>query len=69
MKATKKSQRDQKIHKETEELYRTLGLQSEEVRHYLVGLGTMGTQEQNPRRMLFIEAGASSLSSGSYSDA
>lgn len=55
---------DKKRIKEINDVYRSLGLQSEEVRRYLVGLGTLPEYAEQQKETIFIEAGITSLGSG-----
>jgi hypothetical protein len=55
--------------KEIENVYRTLGLQSEEVRKYLVALGTLPSHEEKEKKAVFIEAGTTSFGSGGLTHA
>ena len=50
--------------KEIQEVYRSLGLESEEVRKYLAALATLPGQTQQEHPIVFIEAGATSYSHG-----
>lgn len=55
--------------KEIDDVYRSLGLQSEEVRRYLVGLGTFPEYAEQQKKTIFIEAGITSLGSGGLAHA
>ena len=54
---------------EIRRIYRSLGLESEEVRKYLVALGTLPKQSEQERPVVFIEAGNTSNSHGEIENA
>ncbi len=55
--------------KEIEAVYRTLGLQSEEVRKYFIALGNMKDLGKKEKNSIFIEAATTSQSSGGWEHA
>lgn len=54
---------------EIQRVYRSMGLESEEVRKYLVGLGNWPKQPEQERPIVFIEAGIASYSQGEMESA
>ncbi|HPA44851.1 MAG TPA: hypothetical protein PLG59_12850 [bacterium] len=50
--------------KEIKDVYRSIGLQSEEVRKYFAGLGTLPEYPDQQKETIFIEAGITSCGSG-----
>jgi len=60
---------DKKRLKEIEHVYRSLGLQSKTVRKYLSALGTPPGYTEEEQKIIFIEAGTTSSSSGEFTNA
>ena len=60
---------DEKRLKEIQEVYRSLGLESEEVRKHLAALATLPGQTEQERPIVFIEAGTTSYSHGELENA
>lgn len=54
---------------EIQKIYRSLGLESEEVLKYLASLGTLSKQSEQKNPVVFIEAGITSSSHGEITDA
>ncbi len=54
---------------EIQRTYRSLGLDSEEVRKYLTAFGTLPKQSEQDRPVVFIEAGIASYSHGENQNA
>ena len=55
--------------KELQDVYRTLGLESEEFRKYLIALATLPGQTEQECSIVFIEAGITSYSQGEFKNA
>lgn len=54
---------------EIEKVYRTLGLESDEICKYIISLGSFGENCQKEKRATFIEAGTSSCGFGELKNA
>ena len=61
-----KKESDEKRLEEIQEVYRSLGLESEEVRKYLASLPSLFGQTEQKRPIIFIEAGTTSYSQGEF---
>ena len=59
---------DEKRLKEIQEVYRSLGLESEEVRKHLAALATLPGQTEQERPIVFIEAGTTGTTSYSHGE-
>ncbi len=55
--------------KQIEDVYRTLGLQSDEVRKYFTTIGNLPGHAKKERETIFIEAGTTSFSLGELTNA
>lgn len=55
--------------KEIEDVYRHIGLQSEEVRNYFVALGRLAGLEESEKKIVFIEADITSFGAGEMTNA
>jgi hypothetical protein len=57
---------DEKRLEEIQEVYRSMGLESEEVRKYLASLPSSLGETEQERPIIFIEAGTTSYSQGEF---
>ena len=60
---------DKKRLEEIQEVYRSMGLESEESRKYLAALASVPGQTELKRHPVFIEAGITSYSQGKFENA
>lgn len=60
---------DEKRLEEVRELYRYMGLESEEDRRYLAALPSLAGQTEKKPTIVFIEAGTTSYSHGEFKNA
>ena len=64
-----KTKASKKRLEEIQEAYKSMGLESEEARKYLVALGTLPKHSEQERPVVFIEAGIASYSQGEIESA